>query len=159
VLGNTWWGFEDSKLSLQQRKALLFWLNSTLSILSYFGRRAITEGAWMQMKKPAWASMLVLDVRHLSKSALTALAESYDSLCHEELGPIAQLNTDQIRKQIDDQISKVLRIPKVDPIRELLAREPGLTAHDITPRRVQTDLPFDDPEGAETTLWLPLIST
>jgi len=151
VLGNTWWGFEDSRLTLQQRKALLFWLNSTLSILSYFGRRAITEGAWMQMKKPAWASMLVLDVRHLSKPALNTLAAAYDDVCREELSPIAQLNTDAIRRQIDDILSKVLRVPKVDPIRELLAREPGLTARDIMPRIVQSDFPFGDDADAAGT--------
>ena len=53
TLGNTWWGFDDSRLSQQQRKALLLWFNGTLSILAYFGRRAITRSAWMQMKKPA----------------------------------------------------------------------------------------------------------
>lgn len=156
VLGNTWWGFEDSGLSNQQRKALLFWLNSTLSILSYFGCRAITEGAWMQMKKPAWASMLVLDVRHLPKGALDALAGAYDDLCHKELGPIAKLNTDHIRRQIDDKISEVLGVPKVDPIRELLAREPGLTARDIMPRIVQDDLAITD--GADDDDEAPLLA-
>ena len=92
VLGNTWWGFDDSALSDEQRKALLLWLNSTFSILSYFGRRAITEGAWVQMKKPAWASMLVLDVRLLSEGTLAALAKTYDDLCGGELAPIAQLD-------------------------------------------------------------------
>ena len=74
VLGNTWWGFDDSHLSDEQRKALLLWLNSTLGILSYYGRRAITEGAWMQMKKPAWSSMPVLNVRDLSQAKLATLA-------------------------------------------------------------------------------------
>ena len=30
ALGNTWWAFDDSKLSESERKALLLWLNSTL---------------------------------------------------------------------------------------------------------------------------------
>jgi hypothetical protein len=90
--------------------------------------------------------MLVLDVRHLPKGALDALAGAYDDLCHKELGPIAQLNTDLIRRQIDDKISKVLGVPKVDPIRELLAREPGLTAHDIAPRAAhENGVAGDDP--------------
>jgi len=55
VLGNTWWGFDDKGLSEPQRRSLLLWLNSTLGILQYFGRRAITRNAWMQMKKPAWS--------------------------------------------------------------------------------------------------------
>lgn len=139
VLGNTWWGFEDSDLSSKQRSALLLWLNGTLSILSYFGRRAITEGAWMQMKKPAWASMLVLDVRQLSKTDLASLAEAYEKLCEKELAPISQLDTDNVRQRIDDTLSEVLGLPDLGPIRELLAREPGLTAHDVAPRETVAD--------------------
>ena len=85
--------------------------------------------------------MLVLDVRHLSNPALNILAGAYDRFCQEELGPIAQLNLDHARRQIDDIISEVLGVPKVDPIRELLGREPGLTARDIVPRTVQTTFP------------------
>jgi hypothetical protein len=132
ILGNTWWAFDDSGLNDKQRKALLLWLNSTLGILSYYGRRAITEGAWMQMKKPAWSSMLVLDVRALSKSTLSALAKIYDSVAKKELAPIAQLHVDPIRLEIDAAICKALKLPDLRPIRELLSREPGLTAQDIT---------------------------
>jgi len=134
VLGNTWWGFEDSKLTADQKKALLLWLNGSLSILLYFGRRAITEGAWMQMKKPAWASMPVLDVTALDAGALHALAKAYDLLATQDLSPIAQLNTDLVRRQIDDAICNVLGLPNLTPMRDLLAREPGLSARDIAPR-------------------------
>jgi hypothetical protein len=133
VLGNTWWGFEDSALSGKQQKALLLWLNSTLSILSYFGRRAITEGAWMQMKKPAWASMRVLDVRTLSKSQLTELVETYDLLSVQTLAPIATLDKDLVRQAIDKALCNTLGLPDLASIRELLAREPGLSAKDIVP--------------------------
>jgi hypothetical protein len=131
VLGNTWWGFDDSGLSEDQRKSLLLWLNSTLGILSYYGRRAITEGAWMQMKKPAWSSMPVLDVRALPKAKLTALSKVYDDIAIKELAPIAQLNVDKVRQEIDAAICKALGLPDLGAIRDLLAREPGLSAHDI----------------------------
>jgi hypothetical protein len=134
TLGNTWWGFDDSGLNEDQRKTLLLWLNGTLSILSYFGRRAITEGAWMQMKKPAWASMPVLDVRALDASQLKILADTYDRLSVKELAPIAQLNDDPIRQAIDAALCRVLDLPDLSAIRELLAREPGLTAKDINPQ-------------------------
>lgn len=138
VLGNTWWGFVDKALSGDQQKALLLWLNGSLSLLMYFGRRAITEGAWMQMKKPAWTSMSVLDVRALTSQQLGLLAKTYDAIAEKELAPLAQLDKDDIRQQIDDAISKVLGLPSLAPIRELLAREPGLTAVDINPRESQT---------------------
>lgn len=131
VLGNTWWGFDDSALNEDQRKALLLWFNSTLGILSYFGRRAITEGAWMQMKKPAWSSMPVLDVRELTKPKLSALAKAYDDLAKQELAPIAQLDTDKVRQAIDTALGKALALPDLGSIRVLLSREPGLSAHDI----------------------------
>jgi hypothetical protein len=131
VLGNTWWGFDDSALTKNQRKALLLWLNSTLGILSYYGRRAITEGAWMQMKKPAWSSMLVLDVRQLSKAKLAILGTAYDAISKKKLAPIAQLNADHVRQEIDAVICKVCALPDLGAIRVLLSREPGLSAHDI----------------------------
>ncbi len=143
VLGNTWWGFDDSALSEDQRKALLLWFNSTLGILSYYGRRAITEGAWMQMKKPAWSSMPVLDVRKLSKSKLTTLATAYDRLAKKELAPIAQLDADKTRQEIDVALGKALGLPDLGAIRVLLSREPGLSAHDIAPATANDD----DSEG------------
>lgn len=131
VLGNTWWAFKSADLNTNQEKALLLWLNSTFSILLYFGRRVITEGAWMQMKKPGWASMPVLDVRSLSAKKLELLAAAYDAVSSLELLPIAQLDTDENRHKIDDALCKVLSIPKVSALRELLAREPGLSAKEI----------------------------
>jgi hypothetical protein len=146
VLGNTWWGFDDSKLSDTQRKALLLWFNGTLGILSYYGRRAITEGAWVQMKKPAWSAMPVLDVRALSTSVLKTLAVAYDELAKETLAPIAQLNQDTTRQSIDRALSKGLNLPDLEPLRELLAREPGLSAEDIRKYGMDSD---DSSEDAE----------
>ena len=121
VLGNTWWAFKSRNLNANQEKALLLWLNSSLSILLYFGRRVITEGAWMQMKKPGWASMPVLNVRSLTPQQLDMLAAAYDAVADLELLPIAQLDDDEIRHRIDDAISKVIGIPQFSRIRELLA--------------------------------------
>lgn len=131
TLGNTWWGFDDSLLEDGERKALLLWLNSTLGVLGYYGRRAITEGAWMQMKKPAWASMPVLDVRALSPSQLSALATAHDRLAEMPLAPIAQLDIDPVRVAMDHAIAAALSLPDVASLRALLAREPGLTARSI----------------------------
>jgi hypothetical protein len=133
ALGNTWWAFDDSKISDSQRKSLLLWLNSTLGILQYFGRRAITRSAWMQMKKPAWSSMPVLDVRALSKKTLSDLAATYDLVAKKELAPIAQLHVDPVRREIDAAICRALKLPDIAHIRELLSREPGLSAEAITP--------------------------
>jgi hypothetical protein len=64
------------------------------------------------------------------------------------LRALAQLDHDPIRSQIDEAISNSLGLPNLAPIRELLAREPGLTAKDVSPRLKQAplDLGDDDPE-------------
>jgi hypothetical protein len=154
VLGNTWWAFDDGALSDTQQKALLLWLNSTLGLLMYFGRRAITQGAWMQMKKPAWASMPVLDVRKLSSAQLDALAATYDQVAGEALRPLAKLDADPTRKNIDGALCAALSLPSLAPIRELLAREPGLTGREIAPRSTQAalDLPESDEDDEEPVL-------
>ena len=127
VLGNTWWAFDADALSDPQRKTLLLWLNSTLGLLMYFGCRAITQGAWMQMKKPAWQSMPVLDVRKLNQKQSDALSVTYDLVSRKALLPLAQLDTDPIRIQIDRALCTTLSLPSLTLVRELLVREPGLT--------------------------------
>lgn len=97
----------------------------------FFGRRVVTEGAWMQMKKPAWVNMPVLNVSSLSTETLTLLEEVYDNVAEKEMDAIANLDQDLTRKMIDDSISKVLKIPDLSTIRELLAREPGLSTRRI----------------------------
>jgi len=146
VLGNTWWALKSHKLNVKQRKSLLLWLNNSLSILLFFGRRVVTQGAWMQMKQPAWASMPVLDVRALSSKQLVKLSNAYDSLSKEHLDPISHLNSDNIRHQIDRAISGVLEIPDPVFVRELLDREPGLSAHDIAPRAEKQDIEIEEDE-------------
>jgi hypothetical protein len=134
VLGNTWWSLKSTFLSRDQEKALLPWLNSSPALLLYFGRRVATRSAWMQMKKPAWVSMPALDVRAISTKPLKKLAAYYDSLSEQNLKPLAQLATDQVRGEIDLAIAHTLDVPDFSFIRELLGREPGLNAIDIVPR-------------------------
>jgi hypothetical protein len=92
----------------------------------------------MQMKKPGWESMPVLDVRSLSSKQLTALAKQYDALSVQGLAPLAQLKNDPVRVKIDAAISRALGIPDLAPVRELLEREPGLSALDIAPGKAKT---------------------
>ncbi|MBZ5495553.1 MAG: hypothetical protein LAP85_04060 [Acidobacteriia bacterium] len=157
VLGNTWWALKSDSLTLDQEKALLLWLNSSPAILLYFGRRVVTRSAWMQMKKPAWASMPVLDVKSLSMTQLASLAASYDALSHQGLEPLSQLSLDPVRCQIDLAISETLTIPELSPIRELLDREPGLNAKSIVPRDAEQGvLPIlaeDDEDDGQSTLF------
>ncbi|MFZ1641360.1 MAG: hypothetical protein WAV07_07955, partial [Candidatus Contendobacter sp.] len=113
-------------LSPERRKALLLWLNGSLSLLAFFGRRVATRSAWMQVKKPAWATMPVLDVRVLNDAQVSSLAAAYDALCDRELLALAKLNVDPVRRAMDEALSVALGLPDLSPLREMLAREPGL---------------------------------
>lgn len=145
VLGNTWWAFKSASLSRKQEKALLLWLNSSLSMLLFFGCRVITQGAWMQMKKPGWLSMPVLDVRALTDAQQQGLSEVYDKLASQSFDALAKLDRDTVRAAIDEALATVLVLPDLAHLRELLAREPGLNAKDINPRLKQAEL-FEEPE-------------
>jgi hypothetical protein len=57
------------------------------------------------------------------------------------------LNRDKVRQEIDDALCKVLRLPNLTSVRELLSREPGLTARDIMPRTMKK--PVDDDHIAD----------
>ena len=94
----------------------------------------------MQMKQPAWESMPVLDVRSLGAEQSKMLARTFEAVGQSELAPVAQLNEDPVRIQIDDACSKVLGLPSLAPVRELLAREPGLSAVEISPRQVEASI-------------------
>ena len=126
VLGNTWWALKTG-LAPAQRKALLLWLNSSLSLLAFFGCRVVTQGAWVKMKKPAWTTMPALDVRALRDEQVKALATAYDTLGHRELQALAKLDVDPVRRAIDDALSAALDLPDLTPLRTMLAQEPGLT--------------------------------
>lgn len=71
--------------------------------------------------------MPVLDVRKLSKSKLQKLAKKYDALSVQSLKPLAQLDADPVRIEIDEAVGAALGLPSLKMIRQLLAREPGLT--------------------------------
>jgi len=90
--------------------------------------------------------MPVLDVRSLKAEQLNALAAAYDRLAQDELMPLAQLDHDPTRCQVDETLSTVLDTPSLAPIGELLAREPGMTAEEINPHLTQASLPVKDDE-------------
>lgn len=69
------------------------------------------KAPWVQMKKPAWSAMPVLDVRNLSSVQLHALSKIYASLASEELRAIAKLRSDPIRNGSTTRSAKHLVCP------------------------------------------------
>ncbi len=156
VLGNTWWALK-TELSPEQEKSLLLWLNSSPSLLLMLSHRVTTEGVWMKVKKPAWTNMPVLDVRALPDEVVTQFAKAYDAVCEKELMPLARLDADPVRAEIDKALSDALGLPDMKPLRQLLAREPGLTGKGLSPKPGQIDLPADQSSKKEAGMQLSLI--
>jgi hypothetical protein len=155
VLGNTWWALKLEALELQRRKALILWLNCSLSVLLVYGRRVITQGPFVQMKQPAWESMPVLDARSLSSSRVARLAKLYDTLSIQGLEALAKLSSDPVRRAIDDAVAKALRLPDLSYVRELLDREPGMNAREIAPWPEEEPV-MQEENGEETQDSLPI---
>lgn len=131
VVGNTWWAFDDSKLSEDQSNALLLWMNSTIGILSVFGCRSITRSAFMAVNKPAWLNMPVINVRSLSDKKLETVSKFYEDVDSKEMKAISQLASDNTRKRIDEFLGEIFDFPDLGSLRELLAREPGISAKPV----------------------------
>ena len=128
VISNSWWvGKLQSPLSSQAAKALVLWQNSTLGLILLVGNRVETEGGWVKFKKPTMANMPTLDVAKLDETATAQLANVFDVLHNRELQPIATATLDESRKIVDEEMSRILGLPDVADLRELLCREPVLS--------------------------------
>ncbi|MBM3335253.1 hypothetical protein FJY63_11385, partial [Candidatus Sumerlaeota bacterium] len=126
VLSNVWWSFafKRKRATAAHEKALVLWLNSTPGLLMMLARRGETMGAWVRFKKPALKPLPVLDMRALSRNQLNRLSFLYNRVADQALLPLPQMNTDDVRAEIDREIAKTLRIPDFSILREMLAREP-----------------------------------
>jgi len=129
VLASSWWTFlfEESLASLNNEKALVLWLTSSLSALSLLSIRTETEGPWVNLKKPTLHAMPVLDIRALSEAQVAQLAAAYDDLATRPLLPLPQMAQDETRRAIDDAISSALGLPDLSLLRTMLGREPVIS--------------------------------
>ena len=130
VLSNTWWELR-SGISSERKKALVLWLNSTLGILMFYGARTINNINWVNIKKPMLLSLPVLDVRKMSASQLRRLSRIYDDLRRESLQPLSGVASDLTRHKIDGALQEALQIPDLALLREIIAREPGISGRVI----------------------------
>ena len=69
-------------------------------------------------------AMILLNLRRLTPMQLGALARGYDRLRRKELLPFPRMAGDPTRIEVDRTISRVLGLPDLSPLREMLAREP-----------------------------------
>ena len=122
VLSNVWWPVNVEGKSAE--KALAVWLNSTLGLLTILAQRTSTRGGWVAMKKVDLEGLPVLDVRAISSSQLKRLARLFDKVAHEEFERLPRMALCPARRSLDDGIARILDLPDLGKLREMLAFEP-----------------------------------
>ena len=122
VLGRMWWPVRIGDVPIE--KVLSVWLNSSLGILSLMVARNTTQGSWVQLKKADLGELPVLDPRRLSSSQLKRLAKLFDKVAHEEFERLSGMALCPARRSLDDGIARILDLPDLGKLREMLASEP-----------------------------------
>ena len=132
VLSNVWWPFVSNDGNEQVEKALTLWLNSTIGLITLLSHREETEGAWIDFKKPVLTGLPILAVRTLEVDKLKVLSDTYDKVCKEELQPFPHMAHDPVRQAVDEAVTKMLGLPDISILREMLAREPVVCLKALT---------------------------
>lgn len=122
VLSNVWWPvrIEDAA----SERALAAWLNSSLGLLTLLAQRTSTEGSWVGLKKADLERLPVLDVEALSARQRRNLAALFDKMADEEFERLPAMAHCPARRALDDGVSRILGLPDLHTLRDLLASEP-----------------------------------
>ena len=122
VLSNVWWPVRiDDEVS---ERALAIWLNSSLGLLTLLAQRTSTEGSWVGLKKADLERLPVLDVGALSAGQRGDLAALFDKMADEEFERLPAMAQCPARRALDNGVSRILGLPNLATLRELLASEP-----------------------------------
>ena len=122
VLSNVWWPVRVEDVS--DEKALAVWLNSSLGVLTVLARRTSTEGGWVSLKKADLEVLPVLDTRRLSPAQTQGLSDLFDGLAAAEFERLPGMQHCPARRSLDDGVSRILGLPDLSKLRDLLASEP-----------------------------------
>ncbi len=122
VLSNVWWPIRVEDTAIE--KALTTWLNSSLGLLTILAQRTSTEGGWVALKKADLEELPVLNLRAISSSQLQGLSDLFDQLTEAEFERLPGMAHCPARRSLDDGVSKILGLPNLGKLRDLLASEP-----------------------------------
>ena len=122
VLSNVWWPIRVGDAA--REKALAVWLNSSLGLLTLLAQRTSTRGGWVAIKKGDLEKLPVLDVRALSQVQLMALSDLFDELTEAEFERLPAMAQCPARQALDTAVARILGLPDLRNLRELLASEP-----------------------------------
>jgi hypothetical protein len=133
ALSNVWWPARLKVADQRREKALVLWLNSSLGALLMIAHRVPTRGPWISFKKPTLEEVPVFDVLALSEPQLLDLETTFDDVADRELEPFAHIASDETRARVDAAFARVLALPDLHPLAEMLGREPIITNSPIVP--------------------------
>ena len=122
MLSNVWWPIRVQDVPAE--KALAVWLNSSPGLLTILAQRTSTRGGWVAMKKADLEELPVLDTRRLSPSQLRGLSDVFDEMAEAEFERLPGMAYRPARQALDDGISRILDMPNLGKLRDLLASEP-----------------------------------
>ena len=122
VLSNVWWPIRVEDEATE--KAITVWLNSSLGLLTFLAQRTSTEGGWVAMKKADLEELPVLDPRRLAPSQLQELSVLFDEMVEAEFERLPGMANCQARRALDYGLSRILGLPDLGTLRNLLASEP-----------------------------------
>ena len=122
VLSNVWWPIRVEDVTAE--KALAVWLNSSLGLLTMLAQRTSTEGGWVAMKKADLEVLPVLDTRRLPQTQVQSLSDLFDGLAEAEFERLPGMAHCPARQELDAGSSRILGLPDLGKLRELLASEP-----------------------------------
>ena len=122
VLSNVWWSVRVK--DIQTEKALALWLDSSLGILSILAHRTSTRGGWVGMKKADLEELPVLDTRSLTPAQLKDFSDLFDEMADAEFERLPGMVYCPARQALDAGVSRILDLPDLSKLRDLLASEP-----------------------------------
>lgn len=110
----------------ERSKAMVLWLNSTLSTMMIAMYSVNCGGSKVMFSKEAAENLPALNLDALSSAQITALAEEFDIIAEMQFGKIPEMAEDPARIAIDDALVKTLDLRDFDfnGLRHALADEP-----------------------------------
>ena len=100
--GSSWLSMKME--STEYERATCAWFSSTLGLMCYWIDSNRTQAARGRTTLTAIPHIATLDVRALSRNALTAAVKAFDDLCGERLLPANEAYRDSVRQEIDRRI-------------------------------------------------------
>jgi len=121
--------------SEEQEKALVLWANTSIGLLLHWWHANKQQSGRGSIGKSALQSLSVLDITALKPAQINHAVKIFDDICHNELLPFHQIDSDKVREELDERFFReVLRLPAklsqsggpLDLLRMKLAREPSV---------------------------------